>query len=372
MDSRKKKPRIIFLGPLPPPAMGPTLATEVILNSDLKEQFELIHLDTSDHRPLTTLGALDFTNIYLAIKSYFDLVWLIVTRRPAAVYIPVSQTTVGYLRDSGHILISRCLFTKVICHLRGGNFQRWLAASSGLTRIYVRAIHSLVNGQIVLGECLRPLFKGYVRDSRIFTVPNGKDVEFPSDISRNRSGRLRILYLANMRRTKGVLDALHAVPIICKTHSNVEFLFAGAWNEPDLKCEIEAFLQDNPELPITWIGKITGEEKYRLIASCDMLVFPSYYPPEGHPWVIVECLAAGLPIISTDQGAIKESVLDGENGFIVNKRNPSDVAKHVDILLCDGELRCRMGNRSKQLYEQSFTEQAMVNAMAAAFRSVIA
>ena len=124
MPSKTQKAKVIFLGPLPPPYMGPSLATEIILKSQLNENFELIHLDTSDHRELTTLGLIDFQNIYLAFKHYFSLFFAILRHWPAMVYIPISQTTLGYGRDAGFIIISKIFARKVLLHLRGGNFKK--------------------------------------------------------------------------------------------------------------------------------------------------------------------------------------------------------------------------------------------------------
>ena len=94
------KPKVIFLGPVPPPYMGPTLATSVILDSKLRKKMDLIHLDTSDHRALEKLGVIDLRNIYLALKFSFILMFLIVARKPDLVYIPVSYATLAYIKDS--------------------------------------------------------------------------------------------------------------------------------------------------------------------------------------------------------------------------------------------------------------------------------
>jgi glycosyltransferase involved in cell wall biosynthesis len=363
------KPRVLFLGPVPPPHMGPSLATVVILDSRLREEFELIHLDTSDPRELDTLGAIDFRNIWLALKFYVQMIVAIVRHRPALVYIPVAQTTLGYLKDSGFILIGKLLGRRVVCHLRGGNFGNWLAGASGATRLYVRLVHGLVDGQIVLGECLRGLFTPLLPASRIHVVPNGKDIHY--DAAPPRGATVRVLYLGNMVRSKGVLDLLHATPAIHAACPDVEFLCGGGWEDPVVRAEVEAFLAAHPELPIHWLGLIQGAEKNRAIRSADLFVFPTWYPPEGHPWVVVEAMAAGLPVISTDQGAIVESVVDGVNGYIVAKRNPAAIAARVIELVRDAGRRSAMGAASLRLYQEKFTEARMVENMARAFRAVL-
>lgn len=365
------RPKILFLGPKPPPFMGPTVATEILLRSRLGEHFDLIHLDTSDHRDLSTLGAIDFGNVYLALKHYCLMLWLILAKWPRLVYIPVSQTTIGYLRDSAFILIASLFRRKVVCHLRGGDFQNWLGSTGVLMRRYVHAVHSLVDGQIVLGERLRSLFDAVLPPHRIFVVPNGRN--FDSFIAKKEEkDRPVVLYLANFMRQKGVLDVLHAVPQVFQSCPGVTFRFAGNWIDPDVKQDFMDFLQDHPGLPVEVIGPVSGAVKHDVLSKADIFVFPSYYPPEGHPWVVVEAMAAALPVISTDQGAIAEYVLDGVNGFIVEKHSPSRIAAQIILLASDRDKREQMGRNSRRLYDENLTEAILVDRMTRVFREVLA
>ncbi len=362
------KKKIIFLGPLPPPYMGPSLATEVLLNSKLKDEFDLIHLDTSDHRGLETLGAIDFWNIYLPLKFYLSLIKLIITKKPDLVYIPISQATLGYLKDSIFIIISKLFRRKVVCHLRGGNFKNWLNTASLATNWYVIKVHALVDAQIVLGENLKYLFKDIVPDEKIFVVPNGKDITYNPKSQHNEN--IKVLYLANMIRTKGVLDVLYAIPQVYAKFPNVEFLFGGDWNEDDVKKEMEAYLLEHPHLPIKLLGMVCGKDKSDALNTAEIFVFPTYYPPEGHPWVIVEAMANGLPIITTDHAAISESVMNNINGFLVEKQNPNDIAEKIIILLQNNNLRKNMGLESLKHYQEKFTEEKMVENISLVFNSI--
>ena len=209
-DSRKK---IIFFGPKPPPHMGPSLATEIILNSKLSKKFILIHLDTSDHRSLDYLNKYDFTNFYLGIKQYLQLIILITKNKPDLVYLPHCQTTIGYLRDSVFILISKIFTVKVLCHLRGGNFKNWLDNSSWVTKRYVRWIHSMVDGQIVLGTSLKKLFTNIVDSQKIFVIPNARGFgnTFNTNKDKSKSNpqkkrKIKVLFLSNLIASKGILD----------------------------------------------------------------------------------------------------------------------------------------------------------------------
>lgn len=362
----KPRIRILLLGPIPPPFMGPSVATEVILNSRLREEFQLIHLDTSDHRDLTKLGAIDFQNVYLALKHYLGLVWLVITRWPHVVYVPLSQTTVGYFRDAGFILISKIFGRRVVCHLRGGNFKNWVDSASSMTRWVVRVVHSLVDRQIVLCERLKHLFSEIMPAEKICVVSNGRNFQIGWPVV-NGNRRTRILFMANFIREKGVMDTLEAIPDVCSRYPEVEFVFSGAWVEEGTKREFETFLKNFPQLPISIKGTVSGKEKSALLGSSDIFVFPSYYSAEGQPWVIVEAMAHGLPIISTDHGCIRDSVIDGFNGFLVQKRSPHDIAKKMDLLLEDNKLRLAMSENSRKHYETHFTEQELVKDLSDCF-----
>jgi len=366
----EKKKTIIFLGQMPPPYIGPNIATQIILNSKMKKDFRLVHLDSSDHRDLGRLGRIDFQNIGLAFRDYYELIRLIIKESPSMVYIPISQTTLGYLRDSIFILISILFRKRVLCHLRGGNFKNWYLSSRALTKCFVRRVHSLVDGQIVLGEKMKDQFEGILPKEKIFVVPNGKRIGLKYKKEKD-TDKARILFLSNFIREKGIIDFLACIPYVYGSKKSMEFVLVGDWFDRDTKTEIESYIKKNVEFPIRIKGPLLNQEKYNMLASCDIFVFPTYYPAEGHPWVIIEAMAQGLPIVTTDQGAIAESVIDGVNGFIVEKRNPVQIAEKIKFLIENPDIRKKMGEESRRLYLENFTEEKMIERLSYAFNSVL-
>ena len=123
-------------------------------------------------------------------------------------------------------------------------------------------------------------------------------------------------------------------------------------------------------IPVQILPPASGEEKLRFYEEANIFVFPPR-APEGHPWVIVEAMAAGLPIISTDQGAITESVINGINGFIVDTKNPSQIAEKLEYLINHPEIREKMGRESRRLYEENYTEGIMVEKLTNAFKTIL-
>lgn len=368
LNNNADKTEIIFLGKLPPPYIGPALACQMILNSRLKDDFKLIHLDTSDHRDINTLGKIDFGNIYLAIKQYWMMLVLLLRHPKAMVYVPAGQTTVGYIRDAVFIVMAKLAGRKVITHLRGGNFLNWYNKAPGYAKWVVRKVHPHINAQIVLGGNLRNLFTWLLPDDRIYVVPNGGDYVIPE--KKGNSDKVIILFLGNFIGTKGVLEVLYASGHLEDIKDKVEFQFAGAWRDEATKKAFLKYKEEHPELPINIIGQVSGDKKFSLLAESDIFVFPTYYPNEGHPWVIVEAMSASLPVISTDHAAIRESVINDYNGYLVPKQDAKAVADKIRILVEQPELRKKMGQASLEHYKGGFTHDKMIERLGNVFRSV--
>ncbi|MEZ4823125.1 MAG: hypothetical protein R2942_12185 [Ignavibacteria bacterium] len=81
------KKKILLIGSLPPPVHGSNVYFNNLINSEIKNEFDIAHLDISDHRDLKNLSKLDFTNVTLALKSIIDLRKKLKDFRPDLVYI---------------------------------------------------------------------------------------------------------------------------------------------------------------------------------------------------------------------------------------------------------------------------------------------
>jgi glycosyltransferase involved in cell wall biosynthesis len=72
---------------------------------------------------------------------------------------------------------------------------------------------------------------------------------------------------------------------------------------------------------------------------------------------VLEALAAGLPVVTTNRGAIKETVEDGRDGFVVDEPTPHVLALLTTRLLEDDELREAMGRAAREHYLANFTQE---------------
>ncbi len=365
MDINKNKKTIIFMAPTPPPYMGPSTATQIILKSRFVDEFNVIHIETADRRPLNHLGKIDLTNIYLALKHYLLLFHRLLFSKANLVYIPICQETIGFLRDVPFIVLSKLFGKKVVLHLRGGHFREFYNSSNKVMKYVIEQTLKRIDRMIVLGHSLKILFDGLIPEEKLSVVPNGLNIALDKVGYKNpEKNHLMILFLSNLIETKGFKDVLYSVKKVTQYHRNVRYVFAGSWRRDEVRFECENYLKREKIIDyVEFKGTVTGRNKTRLLQDANIFAFPTYYSMEGHPWSVVEAMAAGLPIITTDQGCIKESVIDGENGFIIPKRDPDSVAEKIIYLIERSEVRERMGKKSRQLYEANFTKEHFVQRM---------
>lgn len=96
------------------------------------------------------------------------------------------------------------------------------------------------------------------------------------------------------------------------------------------------------------------------LAVSDIYVLPSYYR-EGVPRTILEAMAMGLPVITTDAPGCRETVIDGQNGFLIPPREVQALVRALNSLIDSVELRTRMGKRSRELAVERFSSEKIVD-----------
>ena len=360
------KPKVLILGKLPPPYMGPSLATEIILKSTLSKKYLLIHQTTKAYSNLKQLGKFNLFKLTKNISNYLGLATKLIYYRPDITLIPISQTTIGFIKDAIFIWISASFGTKTIIQLRGSNFLNWARSSNTLTQYFIKKTLSTCCGVIVLGNNLKYLFSDYFHNNQIFVVPNGKDC---STIQKEKQTQyLRLLYFGNFVEGKGFFEILKAINSPKYKSLNLAFTAVGNWLDNDYEELCKSYINEN-SLNIEILTEQSGLQKDKIFSNSDIFIFTPI-EPEGHPWVIIEAMAAGLPIITTDQGAIIESVIDGENGIIL-KSIKDDLVSSIEHLYHNRKKALQMGSKGEKQYQRLFREQNMVNNLDYCFKLIL-
>ena len=89
------------------------------------------------------------------------------------------------------------------------------------------------------------------------------------------------------------------------------------------------------------------------------MAFPSYYM-EGLPKSLIEADAIGRPVITTNSVGCKETVVDGENGFLIAPKDVDALTEKLDLLLSNKELREKMGRAARAYAEKYFDIEVVI------------
>ncbi len=154
----------------------------------------------------------------------------------------------------------------------------------------------------------------YKKDD-VYKVPNFIDESYIVDKREINDEIKNVLYVGHIRHTKGIKEILDA----SKHFKDINFILCGPIVDKDLISDL-----DN----VKFIGSKNHDEVKQLMLNSDVFLFPSY--TEGFSLSILEAMACGLPIITTDVGANKECIKDG--GIIIDTRNSKDIVEAIDKL----------------------------------------
>jgi glycosyltransferase involved in cell wall biosynthesis len=362
-SGRPDKPSLLVIGPTPPPYHGVSVAMKAILESSLAIKFDFLHVDLADRRGIEHVDKPDLHDVVLFVKQWWRLITLLRRERPALAYLAISQSTIGFLRDSLLTLPAWIAGAHVVLHLHGGNFKAWYESRSFLMRAYVRLVLRRVSYVAVLGESFRHLFDGLIASDRVAVVPNGIDWPVVQKPAREqyKPHRYRILHLSTLSRLKGVLVLLAAVPMVLKVRQDMEFMLAGSWlNEGDRQ-EAESFIAHHGlSGHVVFTGPVSAlEDKRSIYSSADLFVFPGVQQ-EGQPLVVLEAMASGLPVLFTDRGCLRETVIEGECGLEVRPNDPQHLADRLLWCLDHPEEVERMGRNARERFERFYTSEQLV------------
>lgn len=198
-----------------------------------------------------------------------------------------------------------------------------------------------------------------IAPERVQTIYNGLDLRnFENNLGDEHAARpFHITTIGNVRRVKGHDVLLRAAALVLKRFPETTFSIAGEILEPDYFAELNALIErEDLGSRVHFLGGVT--ELAAHLRSADAFVLPSR--SEGFSNVLVEAMAASLPVVATDVGGNAEAVEEGVSGWIVPAEDPVALAQALCSLVSEPAHARQMGLAGRRLAEQRFTADAMM------------
>ena len=162
---------------------------------------------------------------------------------------------------------------------------------------------------------------------------------------------IRFIFIARLLAEKGAFEFLEAARILKKQNASAEFIVLGGLDQDNpaalTKKQLDAVIE---EQLIIYPGHVDNVQEW--LSNAHVFVLPSYR--EGVPRSTQEAMAIGLPIITTDVPGCRETVLDGENGFVVPPFRADILAKKMYYFIENPNEIARMGRESHRLAANKF------------------
>lgn len=359
------KLHILFITPLPPPVHGSAMVSQYIKDSELIQgEFACDFVNLSTSRRMDEIGKGGIKKLLRFVWSFFTLFYKLLTHRYDLCYLAITCHGVGFLKDAPFVLLCKLFGRKVVIHQHNKGMSkcidrwpyRWL-----IPYIYKRT------RVILLSWYLYPDIEKAVKREQVVICPNG----IPETVSGERlvasednvergsaasssSPTVNLLFLSNLIPSKGVYVLLDACKILKEKGMDFHCNFVGGESKEINRSVFDQAVRERAlDDCVTYHGPKYGEDKERYWEMADVFVQPTF--EDCFPLTILEAMQHHKPIVSTNEGAVPDMVLDGENGFICKREDAFSLASALERLIVDEALRNTMGEEGYRIYLEKFT-----------------
>ncbi|MFZ2170327.1 MAG: glycosyltransferase [Methylococcaceae bacterium] len=352
-------PKILCLLQLPPPVHGVSQINAYIVSHPIWFNCAELHVtELNFANSIHDVGSVRLAKLVALFKVLSKQVLMLLRYRPTIAYFTFTPTGISFYRDLILLFVLKLFGVKnIYLHLHGKGIEKEVNKRPWLKGLYKFAFKRT---QLIL---ISPLLYFDIAkvavDSQIHYLPNAipatvNSAEIKSAMERRVTREVpQLVFLSNMILSKGPIELLKAVSILIDKGLRFKVTFSGSWFDDGCNDLFYSYVEaEGLSQYVEYIGPTYGTEKKELLLNGDIFVFPTYNDIFGI--VNLEAMEAALPIVSTYEGAIPEIIVDGQTGFLVAKHDVAALADRLALLICDTELRIKMGLNGRKKFEEMF------------------
>ncbi len=338
--------RVVIVGPRPPQVGGVETFLLALLESRALQRFDVVHVDTSKHRPKSTQGRFDAANFVWAARHFGQFASALVRHRPHVVYVTVAGSLAGVLRDTVICRLARLHpGTRVIGHQHASGVEHVLARRGPLGA-WVRFGLTGCHRMLVLGTPWQAIFGRWEPALPVSVCPPAaaaRLVEHGWRFDRPRPvGPLRALFVGQIGDGKGVPQMVRAIHVLREAGRDVTLTLVGVDAYPGAIESTRALVRElGIESRVRFEGRATGHVLHEHYRRHHVFLLPSFH--EGVPLVLIEAGAFALPVVATPVGCVPDLVHHDRTGLVVPVGEVEPLAAAIARLDDDRALAERLG-----------------------------
>ena len=324
-----RNPKILMIGPFPPPPMGPAVRNEIIRNEFVRKGITVYVADTTGN------------------KSLLILKILISIFRKRFLYLSVSKNGQIFFVNFLSLLKKFVQTQPVLFYPAGGKlYENISEMRESKKRSFIKKLNTIENLFVQTDGMNKKLKKIY--SNNVNTIPNPKPyrINAPKYFSDNSSVKERkIVFFSRIREKKGVKLLIDAAETIKNSHNiDITLHFYGlVTNEYEL--EFHNMINSKPY--IKYFGVLPHDKTIvETLNQYYVMVFPTLFDTEGFPGVLADAALSGVPVVASDISYNSEIVTDQETGLLFEAGNVKDLGEKIFLLLHNVKMRNKMAERT--------------------------
>jgi glycosyltransferase involved in cell wall biosynthesis len=245
-----------------------------------------------------------------------------------------------------------------VARLSGSRWKPWLL------RLLERVAFPRAAAVIVTSREMERRLAAHPARPRLAYFPNGVDLDRFAPATRGPAERpwRQVLYAGRLEGEKNVARLIDALALVREPPVRLVVVGAGK-----LRGALARRARD-AGVDVTFRGVVAHGEMPRLFADADCFVLPSL--TEGHPKVLIEAMACGLPCAASARGGIPSMIEDEVTGLLFDPEDSGDIARAVSRLLMDEPLAKRLGARARAAAVAQYDARVWLSREAAFVRSL--
>ena len=346
----------LVVGQLPPPIHGSNIMTNQFLNGLIKIGFNVSIVEKKFSTRQNEIAKVSIDKILKIPIIVLEIIIENLLKRPKFCFYFISVQPPAFYVDALFLFILRVLRIDYILYLHGKGLSHLSQTSKGFKKFVIDHTLSGAFGGLVLGHRLKSDIDSFIPHSRLYILPNAVPDIDSKKIRSAGKFPIQILFLSNLIPSKGAMEFLKLAKVVSQKVSSIVFVLGGPQRSEQFFNKIMDFIQKEQLKDVVKVpGPIYGKEKEEYFRNSSIFVFPTYYEKETFGLVNIEAMQWGLPVITTDEGAIPEVVKHGINGYIVNPHNLDQLAYYTLKLIKNEKLRKKMGDAGRDRYEKYFS-----------------
>jgi len=367
---------IVLIGPKKPPITGQSEAFEILLKGldDGKQKILLINLSPSNDKDYGS--GFRYRRILDVIVVLTKVLLIEIKHRNNLFYITVAQSTLGFIKDMLIIKMLSLFRKNITAHIHGGNFNQFYNTQNSVTKYLIRHTYRRVENIIVLSEKFIEMFDfDSAILSKVKVVKNCCNLDFSLGLKKKiNNNHIEITYLSNLIESKGFMDLLELAKMLKENNRSFTINIAGDFvinkEEPSQISSIQelknAFYSKiekyNIKKHINYLGVVNPQNKDLLLKKTDFLVLPTKYNNEGQPISLIEGLAYGCVLLSTNYRAIPDMLIENETGLYIKNGEPSTIFSAIEKIINDNSFE-KMSLNSSSLYNNEFKKNMYIESI---------